>query len=59
MRNMDMQDEILDMIKNRIGEDFYIAKGIALSMTRLAMGMMTEDKLKQWAEKLRKDVDHE
>ena len=52
-----LQAEIAERIKSRIGDDFYVARGIALSMTEVAMGKMTEAELTKWAEKLRKDDD--
>ena len=57
MTKRELHDEITERIKSRIGDDFYVAKGIALSMTEVAMGKMTEKELTQWAEKLRKDDD--
>ena len=53
----ELHAEITERIKTRIGDDFYVARGIALSMTDVAMGKMTEAELTQWAEKLRKDDD--
>ena len=57
MTKRKLQAEIVKRIKARIGDDFYVARGIALSMTDVAMGKMTEKELTQWAEKLRKDDD--
>ena len=57
MTKRELQAEIAERIKARIGDDFYVARDIALSMTDLAMGKMTEKELTQWAEKLRKDDD--
>ena len=57
MTKRELQAEIAERIKARIGDDFYVARDIALSMTELAMGKMTEKELTQWAEKLRKDDD--
>ena len=57
MTKRELHAEITERIKARIGDDFYVARGIALSMTEVAMGKMTEKELTQWAEKLRKDDD--
>ena len=57
MTKRELHAEIVKRIKTRIGDDFYVARGIALSMTDVAMGKMTEAELTQWAEKLRKDDD--
>ena len=57
MTKRELHDEITERIKARIGDDFYVARGIAISMTDVAMGKMTEKELAQWAEKLRKDDD--
>ena len=57
MTKRELHAKIVDMVKSRIGDDFYVARDIALSMTEVAMGKMTEKELTQWAEKLRKDDD--
>ena len=57
MTKRELHAEIVKRIKARIGDDFYVARDIALSMTEVAMGKMTEKELTQWAEKLRKDDD--
>ena len=57
MTKRELHAEIVERIKSRIGDDFYVARGIAISMTEVAMGKMTVKELTQWAEKLRKDDD--
>ena len=57
MTKRELHAEITERIKARIGDDLEVARGIALSMTDVAMGKMTEKELTQWAEKLRKDDD--
>jgi len=54
-QKQELQAEIADRIKARIGNDFYVAKEIALSMTGLAASQMTYAELTKWVEKLRKD----
>ena len=54
-QKQELQVEIAEHIKTRIGDDFYVARDIALSMTDLATNKMTVVELTKWVEKLRRD----
>ena len=58
-KKRELEQEIIGLIKDRIGEEFYVAKDLALSMTGLAASTMTCEKLEQWAKKLKKDAEKE